>query len=190
MRPCLITSFEPFTTRKGLVLTHNPTQEITTWIDQNRSNIATAVLPVAFAATKTRLTRLFDEIAPEIWIGLGYAPHREHIDVETIALNIEHAVRPDNAGDKAQLRPIIDGAPLAYNAPFNAAQLVSHLRNQGLDAQLSFHAGTFMCNQVLYLGSHQQAGGKSIQQAGFVHIPPGLSPAVLGAALSSWVDTL
>jgi pyroglutamyl-peptidase len=190
MSQILITSFEPFTTRTGLVLTHNPTKEVTAWFEKERPDIATSVLPVAFSATRARLLELFSELAPRVWIGLGYAPGRESVGVETVAVNIEHASRPDNDGDLPNQRPIIVDAPLAYRAPINGSQLAAHLCSAGFDAGVSFHAGTFMCNQVFYLGCHQVFGGSSMEHAGFIHIPPKVDSEHFGAALAGWVDAL
>ena len=109
---------------------------------------------------------------PRAWVGLGYAPHRTQVDIETIALNIEHATRPDNDGDQPFMRPIIENAPLAYRTRFDVPSAVSHFAAHGIEAFPCLHAGAFLCNQTFYLGCHRVETASPLSLAAFIHVPP------------------
>ncbi|MGB0648476.1 MAG: pyroglutamyl-peptidase I, partial [Bradymonadia bacterium] len=118
MDTILITGFKPFTTGQGLVLTDNPTGRWAKQIGDGLERGVSATLPVSFQRTKQTLRELFSVHRPRVWVGLGFAPHRSHIDVEYVALNLEHATRGDNDMDSPTLRPIVHGGPPAFNTRF------------------------------------------------------------------------
>ena len=184
----LLTGFEPFTTGQGRVLEHNPTAEIVSRVAMSREGVTSAVLPVSFTSTRARLTALWDAHQPRIWVGLGYAPHREMVDVETVALNVEHAPRGDNDGAAPIDRPIVEGAPLAYRTRMNAAAAAAVFSAHGVIAQAAFHAGTFLCNQTFFLGCHRVATGDDLALAAFVHVPPMACYDAFDAALGALLD--
>ena len=104
--------------------------------------------------TKAALEKRLQEVRPRHWIGLGFAPHRTTLDVETIALNMEHAVRGDNDGATPWMEPIVEGAPQAYQTGLDMRETLAILEDHGAPGVAAFHAGTFLCNQVFFLGCH------------------------------------
>jgi pyrrolidone-carboxylate peptidase len=46
------------------------------------------------------------------------------------------------------------------------------LNRYGAPAVAAFHAGTFLCNQVFFLGCHGVESGTSLEKAAFIHVPP------------------
>jgi len=168
----LITGFEPFTTGQGLVLEHNPTADIAAQVAAQLRSGAHQTLPVSYGKTKDALEEVFGELQPRHWIGLGYAPHRTTLDFETIALNMEHAVRGDNDGETPWMRPIVDGGPQAYQTRVNVKGALEILNRHGAPAVAAFHAGTFLCNQVFFLGCHGVESGTFLEKAAFIHVPP------------------
>lgn len=186
----LVTGFEPFTTGEGLVLDHNPTAEMALRLADEHVDVVGAVLPVSFAQTRQALTSLWETHQPERWIGLGFAPHRRRVDVETVALNVEHAVRGDNAGERPTDRAIIEGAPLAYRTRVDTGFAADLFVQYGVEAGPGFHAGTFLCNQTFYLGCHRVEMGSSLRSALFIHVPPMEDYAPFSAALQALVTAL
>ena len=168
----LLTGFEPFTTGEGLKLKVNPTAEIVTNIAQELSDVSSAILPVSYEQTKQQLSDLFENKKPNAWIGLGYAPHRTTLDIEVVAVNLKHTETGDNTGEKPWMRPIIENAPLAYQTQLNLPNAIEAFFDVGLNAQASFHAGTFLCNQVFYLGCHRVESDSPLTMAAFIHVPP------------------
>ena len=167
----LLTGFEPFTTGQGLSLSHNPTADITRTVADETPGVTGGVLPVSYAKTPVALSALFEAHRPRIWMGLGYAPHRETLDIEQIAVNVAHANRGDNDGACPQREPIVNGGPVAYETRLDIASAIARFEAHGVDAHPAFHAGTFMCNQVFYLGCHRCAQGE-LDLAAFIHVPP------------------
>ena len=167
----LLTGFEPFTTGRGLSLSHNPTADIALSVASETAGVTGAVLPVSYAKTPVALSSLFETHRPRIWVGLGYAPHRETLDIEQIAVNVAHANRGDNDGACPQREVIVAGGPVAYETGLDISAAVARFKDHGVVAQPAFHAGTFMCNQVFYLGCHRRAQG-AIDLAAFIHVPP------------------
>ena len=185
----LITGFEPFTTGQGVTLTHNPTADIVRRVGEGLPHVRAEVLPVSFSRTRVALLRHFATYRPRVWIGLGYAPHRTTLDVETVALNLEHATRGDNDGERPWMRAVVEGAPLAYTTRLDMKASLAILAEQGAPAHAAFHAGTFLCNQSFYLGCHACETG-DLNLAAFIHVPPLPSYDPLERGLSALIDTL
>ncbi len=186
----LITGFEPFTTGQGLVLTHNPTGNWAKEIALGLPSASHATLPVSYAQTKTALRQRFASDAPTIWLGLGFAPHRTRIDVEYIALNVEHAESGDNDGVCPRFRPIVEGGPTALTTRISVDGLVDRLNGAGLSAQSAFHAGTFLCNQSFYLGCYEVEVNKTLSLAAFIHVPPDIEEKIFVKTVIEWLKTL
>lgn len=45
------------------------------------------------------------------------------------------------------------------------------MREQGIPAQLSYSAGTFVCNNLLYCALHESERSNPAPRCGFVHVP-------------------
>lgn len=183
MNTILITGFRPFTTGQGVVLTDNPTGRWARQIGDGLERGVSATLPVSFRRTKEALRELFSAHRPRVWVGLGYAPHRSQIDVEFVALNLEHATRGDNDMDAPTLRPVIDGGPAALNTRFPVQGLVDAMCHRGLPAKIGVHAGTFLCNQAFYLGCYEVDVVRRMELAAFVHVPPKIDEQALVGVL-------
>ena len=168
----LLTGFEPFTTGRGLELTHNPTADIARSVAADLKDVMGVVLPVSYQETRRTLEARFESLCPRGWVGLGYAPHRTQVDIETIALNVEHAARPDNDGDQPFMRPIIKDAHLAYQTRLDVTAAIADFAEHGVQAFPCLHAGAFLCNQTFYLGCHRVESVDSMKVAAFIHVPP------------------
>ena len=167
----LLTGFEPFTTGQGLALTHNPTADIVQRVAARMEGVTAAVLPVSYAATPEALQALFERHQPRVWLGLGYAPHRTTLDIESLAVNVEHAIRGDNNGARPFMEEVVPGGPPAHRTRLDIPAAVRTFAEHGVEASVAFHAGTFMCNQVFYLGCHRCEAG-ALDLASFIHVPP------------------
>jgi pyroglutamyl-peptidase len=185
----LLTGFEPFTTGQGLKLEHNPTADIVQRVATKMDGVTAAVLPVSYRETPPALHALFEQIQPRVWVGLGFAPHRHTLDLELFALNIEHAARGDNDGACPQVGEIIPGAPPAYRTRLDVSSAVSIFADHGVQASPAFHAGTFLCNQVFYLGCHQCESG-ALDLAAFIHVPPMEDYASFESGLAALLESL
>ncbi len=161
----LITGFEPFDGHA-----HNPSAAV---LDALPSVIGGHAvrrlhLPVDTERAPERLSAALSE-DPDAVLCLGLAADRSVVSVERIALNLRHFDRPDNAGRRPRATPVVEGAPLALasRAPIDA--ILARWEALGLPVGDSAHAGTYLCNQVLYLALHRTREGVPVT---FVRLPP------------------
>ena len=163
MERILLTGFEPF--HKSIL---NPSQEIIRRIS-HRSLVAKEVLPVTFGEASQKLISLIDQHKPTVVLALGQAEGRKEITPERIAINLDDARIPDNAGKSPKERAIVAGGPDAYFTTLPIKNLVEKLNENGIPASISLSAGTFVCNHIFYAMQHHCAG-KAIK-SGFIHLP-------------------
>jgi pyroglutamyl-peptidase len=138
------------------------------WTSPEQLHIA--VLPVEFGAAAVRMDELIDEHKPDTVVAVGLAAGRDRVSLERVAINVDDARIPDNAGHAPIDRPIIEDGPAAYFSTLPIKAAVAAVQAAGIPAQVSQSAGTFVCNHVFYLLMHaaQSRGGI---RAGFVHVP-------------------
>ena len=165
IKKILLTGFEPF--HKA---TSNPTADIVNYLEtQGIAGVSTAILPVEFGTCWKTLRDLIDRERPDFVIALGQAEGRSQITPERIAINLDDARIPDNAGNQPKNRAIVDGGPDGLFTTLPVDQIVDLLNDAGICASNSLSAGTFVCNHLFYSLQHycQNLEIKS----GFIHVP-------------------
>ena len=162
MTKVLLTGFEPFGTA-----TSNPSGEIVKQISDD--NIVTAILPVTYAQSAERLLALISEHNPGVLICLGQAEGRTQITPEKVAINLDDARLPDNAGVQRSDVKILDDGPDAYFTTLPIKEMVDAAKAVGVPASVSLSAGAFLCNHVFYVAQNKFAG--SNVRSGFIHVP-------------------
>lgn len=163
LKRILLTGFEPF--HKASL---NPTEEIVNQIE-HPALIAKVVLPVVFGESSNLICALIDEYQPDVVVSLGQAEGRTDISIERVAINLDDARIPDNAGKTPINQPIIVGGPAAYLSTLPIRELVTTLNSSGIKASISNSAGTFVCNHLFYAMQHHLA--EKEMQSGFIHTP-------------------
>jgi pyroglutamyl-peptidase len=161
--PILLLGFEPF---EGFAV--NPSWEAIRDLDGRElrgSRVFSRRLPVSYAKAGPELERALAETGPATVVAFGVHGGRG-IRLERVALNVDHATRPDNDGAAPIDERILAGAPLALPTTLPLDRIEAGLRAAGLEVQRSFHAGTYLCNHVLFLLMQR------VLRAGFVHVPP------------------
>jgi pyroglutamyl-peptidase len=164
----LVTGFEPFGGD-----TVNPALEA---IGMLRSSlgplkIETRPMPTVFGAAIEALDAAIDETQPDIVLAVGQAGGRTELCLERVAINVDDARIPDNAGRQPIDRPIVPGGPAAYFSTLPIKAAVQALRQAGLPAAVSNTAGTFVCNHIFYGLMHAAARRGDRLRGGFLHIP-------------------
>ncbi len=171
MKTVLLTGFEPF---GGAAI--NPSWEALRLLEGWSGagfKVEVRLLPCVFGKAAQSLCALVDEVKPDVAIAVGLAGGRPDISIERIAINVDDARFPDNAGQQPIDVPIVASGPAAYftNLPIKA--MAAAIRERGIKAGVSQTAGTFVCNHVFYALMHQvstQGLGKPVK-AGFIHVP-------------------
>ena len=128
-------------------------------------------IPTEFDASGAALHKLLTELRPDAVLCVGQYGGANCIRVERVAVNLRDARIADNAGAKPVDEPVVPGAPDAYFATLPTRRIVEKLREQDIPAQLSYSAGTFVCNNLLYCALHESAQKFPTTRCGFVHVP-------------------
>lgn len=169
MTTILLTGFEPF---GGDAI--NPSWEAVKlvaerWDDPETLHIAE--LPVIFHVAGDRLRDLMALHQPDVVVATGLAMGRAQVTPERVAINVDDARIPDNAGNDPIDAPIVPEGPAAYFSTLPIKAAVAAVRERGIPAAVSNSAGTYLCNHIFYTIMHEQALHYPGARGGFVHIP-------------------
>ena len=108
---------------------------------------------------------------PDALISLGVAVGRDVVSLEQVAINLDSAGIEDNDGDQRCDESIAPGGQEAYFSSLPVRASFERLRAAGEPVEISYTAGTYVCNHVFYEGQRiSRELGLSIP-AGFVHVP-------------------
>ena len=128
--------------------------------------VVTRLYPVDFAQMQQRLEEDLKQNY-DFAIHLGQAPGSTRIRLEAIGLNI--------GGATSQLpeehRPLVAQGPAAYQSELPLSSWASRLRFASIPAAVSYHAGTYLCNALLYLSLHLAKTRALCTKAAFIHLP-------------------
>lgn len=134
-------------------------------------------LPTEFGAALKVLRTAIRETGPRLVICVGLAAGSTRISLERIAINIDDARIPDNAGHQPIDAPVVPGGPAAYFSTLPIKAMLAALRDAGIPVGVSQTAGTFVCNHVFYGLMHALRRRPAVH-AGFIHVPwPDEDPA-------------
>ncbi len=122
----------------------------------------------------------------------GQAPGSSRLRLESIGLNL----RTDGS-------EILSGAPTAYRSPLRLSAAAARIREAGIPAAVSHHAGTYLCNAALFLSQHYIRSFGMRTASAFVHVPlapaqvarddsdaPSMSTPMVSAALAIMIGQL
>ncbi|CAA9438502.1 MAG: Pyrrolidone-carboxylate peptidase [uncultured Ramlibacter sp.] len=170
-RRILVTGFDPF---GGQVI--NPSWLAAQTLDGMRLDghvVVSAQLPTQFNRSLRVLRELMAEHRPSLVLCTGQAGGRAAISLERVAINVNDARIPDNAGAQPIDTPVIPGAPAAYFSSLPIKAMLASMIAEGIRADVSQTAGTFVCNHVFFGLMHQLAGDPawSGTRGGLVHVP-------------------
>lgn len=192
MPTVLLTGFAPFGGERS-----NPSWDAVRTLEGDvvaGHRVAVRCLPVEFGASIAALREAIDELAPSLVLCVGQAGGRAQISLERVAINVDDARIPDNAGQQPVDEAIATAGPAAYFTRLPIKAMLVALRNAGIPAEISQTAGTFVCNHVFYGLMHALRNVPAVR-GGFVHIPyspaqaalhpgaPSLPPSVVSEGL-------
>ena len=136
----------------------------------SRGDVIATVLPVEYHTSVRRFEALLDEHRPDAAVAFGLARSFDRIRVERVALNLDEATVPDNAGVlRCGLRIVEDG-PVRYWSTLPVDRLIDALDRAGLPVAASGHAGGYVCNHLFY-GLMHALRLRPGTRGGFVHVP-------------------
>ncbi len=126
-------------------------------------------LPCVFHRALTVLDEALQRTRPTLAVALGLAAGREGLSIERVAINVDDARIPDNAGAQPVDEAIAPEGPVAWFSTLPIKAMVAALNQAGVPASVSQTAGTFVCNHVFYGLQHRLAG--TGVRSGFIHVP-------------------
>jgi pyroglutamyl-peptidase len=171
MSRVLLTAFEPYDRWKAnsswLALVHL-TQDL-----PKEPKITTRLYPVDFATLQDRLANDL-KANFDYALHLGQAPGSSRIQLEAVGLNVggSSSQSPD------QFRTLADDGPVAYRTTLPVADWAVKLRRANIPAQVSYHAGEYLCNATLYLTHYLIERGSLKTQVVFIHLPLDVSQVI------------
>lgn len=174
----LVTGFRPFGGHAA-----NPSETVARRIAASPpagARVESAVLPVEYARAFLGVREALDRLRPAAVLHLGLAADRKTPEFERFALNWRGAAGPDEAGARIEGEPIDPAGPAAYLATAPVDDLVAACRAAGVPCRASSHAGTFLCNQVLYQTLRWADLTGAPLRAAFVHLPNPAPPGTEG----------
>lgn len=132
--------------------------------------VVTLCLPSAFGGAFPRLEAAMRELDPVALIAVGQAGGRDKISLERVAVNLIDARIPDNDGLQPIDEPVVPGGPNAYFSGLPIKAMLVALQAAGYPAEISYTAGSYVCNQVFYALCHALRERPEVA-GGFVHVP-------------------
>ncbi len=164
----LVTGFEPF---GGEAL--NPSWEVCTRLPQTIAGlrVETCRVPCEFGRSIEVVAEAIVRHRPTLVILLGQAGGRAHLSVERVAINVDDARQPDNAGAAPVDEAIAAQGPPAYFSTLPIKAVARAMRAAGVPAEVSNSAGTYVCNHLMYGVLHFLAASGAAGRAGFIHLP-------------------
>lgn len=166
MKKLLITGFDPF---GGESI--NPAWEAVRPLpDVIRDfELVKLEIPTVFGAAAQVVIDKAEEIHPDAIISVGQAGGRAAVTPEMVGINLRYASIPDNMGALPCDIPIAEGGPAAYFSTLPVRAMAKAICDAGLPGAVSYSAGSFVCNDVLYSLLHHF--DEAAVRAGFIHVP-------------------
>jgi pyroglutamyl-peptidase len=158
----LVTGFKPF-----LGEAVNPSEMLAQDLQKYFSEVQSLVLPVEFENAFFKLKEHLQTYQYSYIVLLGQASGRSKICFEKIALNWQQTEHSDETGYKPNTGEILLGEKLALMSLFDVDSAVNKLKQEKKPVEVSFSAGTYVCNELYYRTLSQFNELKIV----FVHVP-------------------
>ncbi len=164
----LFTGFEPFGGE-----TVNPALEAVRRLPDSAAGvpIRRLRLPTSFRRAGETLLEAVDAWRPEAVVCVGQAGGRKAVTPEKIAINYIDARIPDNDGAQPADVPIRADGPAAYFATLPVRAIDEAIRAAGVPCAVSYSAGCYVCNFVMYTLLDHLAQTAPDVLGGFIHVP-------------------
>ncbi len=182
----LVTSFEPFgghavnaSVEVGRALAGSPPAcGVIDWL----------VLPVVAGVCAERAWAQVEAARPDLVLALGQAGSTPHVRLEDRAVNFDFFHFPDNGGNLPRGQPVVPGGPAVLRTGVSLAPVIEEVRRTGLPIDLSFSAGSYVCNHYYYQLLHRAGLAAPSPRVLFVHLP--LLPSQLTPGLRAFARPL
>lgn len=164
----LVTAFDPFGGEKV-----NPALEAVKKLPDTISGatIIKKEIPTVFKRSIPVLEQAIEEVQPDVVLSIGQAGGRNDITVEKVAINLQDARIPDNDNEQPIDEKIFEDGDIAYFATIPVKSVVENIKKKGIPASVSYTAGTYVCNNIMYVGLYLIDKKYPQMKGGFIHVP-------------------
>ena len=164
----LVTGFDPF---GGEPI--NPAYEAVKLLPKNikGAEIITTEIPTIFSKGAEEVEKAIIEHSPDAVVCIGQAGGRSCISIEKVAINLREASISDNSGNKIVDEKIKDDGENAYFSTLPVKSMVQNVRKNGIPSNISYTAGTYVCNDVMYTLLYMINKKYHNIKGGFIHVP-------------------
>ena len=165
-RTVLVTGFDPFGGESV-----NPSWEAVKLLPEliGDIRIERLMLPTVYGRSAELAMEYALRVGADTVVCVGQAGGRAAVTPEVIGINLREASIADNDGNLFAGTPIKEGAPAAHFSTLPVREIVAALKEEGINAALSYSAGAFVCNDLLYT-LLDELGPRGIG-IGFIHVP-------------------
>lgn len=164
----LITGFDPFGGEKL-----NPAFEAVKKLPDTvaGAEVIKLEIPTVFTKSGEAVEKAMKEHKPDVVICVGQAGGRSSITIEKVAINLAEARIKDNEGNQPIDAVLHEDGENAYFTTLPCKAVVRELRENKIPAHISYTAGTFVCNDVMYHVLYLIHKKYQNVRGGFIHVP-------------------
>ena len=128
-------------------------------------------LPTVYKDSAVELEEAILAVRPDLIISVGQAGGQKDLTPEKVAINLAEARIPDNSGAQPMDQPLREDGDTAYFATVPVKAMVQRMKQHGIPASISYSAGTFVCNAVMYQARYLIEKKYPGIRSGFIHVP-------------------
>ena len=164
----LVTGFDPFGGDKV-----NPAFEAVKLLPGTiaGAEVIKIEIPTVYGKSGEAVEEGIKKYRPDVVLCIGQAGGRSTITVERVAINLAEARIKDNEGNQPIDKPLEKDGENAYFATIPVKAMVNNIRKHGIPANISYTAGTFVCNSVMYDLLYMINKKYPEIKGGFIHVP-------------------
>lgn len=164
----LVTGFDPF---GGESI--NPALEAVKKISNNIDGVEIIKIevPTVFKKSIDTLDKAMEEHKPDVVLCVGQAGGRFDITPEKVAINLDDARIKDNEGNNPIDEPIFKDGEIAYFSSLPVKAIVKNIKENNIPSSVSYSAGTFVCNHIMYGLLYLIDKKHKNVKGGFIHVP-------------------
>lgn len=171
----LFTGFDPFGGE-----TINPAFEAVKLLPEEvaGAEVIKVEIPTVFRKGAAKLKATVEKYKPDFVICVGQAGGRASVTPEFVGINYQDARIPDNDGLQPIGETIMEDGDRAYFTKLPVKAIVAELQKTGIPASVSYTAGTYVCNDVMYHLLYYIDKEWPHIVGGFIHVPYAAEQAV------------
>jgi len=176
----LLTGFEPYASTPV-----NPAELVAKALDGSvigPIKVLSTIVPNTFFKSIQHVKQMMLDTKADYVLMMGEFTGRSMVTLERYAHRIIDSYRyqlQDNEGSNYSQKDTAENGPIAYQSHFPIKRMVNAIREQGIPADVSDTAGTFVCNHLFYGILHEIESNQLNVKAGWIHLPMLPSTAAL-----------